>query len=96
MCGIDAGSLPQSWDDDGALPSLTYLCLQDLPITGTLPPSWGSTAMPALTKLIIAASNPALSHLSGSLPEEWGSPTAFTQLSYFSAAGLSLQGESSR
>ena len=49
--------------------------------------------MPALAELTLYASDPALSHLSGSLPEEWGSPTAFIQLSTFFIANLSVQGK---
>ena len=52
--------------------------------------------MPALAYLTVTASNPAMTHLSGSLPEEWGSPTAFTQLSLFNIANVSVQGKSSR
>ena len=51
--------------------------------------------MPTLAKLIVLASHPGLSQLSGSLPEEWGSPTAFTQLSILSLANLSVQGKPS-
>ena len=48
--------------------------------------------MPALADLRLTASNPSLSYLSGSLPQEWGSPTAFTRLSSFYVANLTVQG----
>lgn len=69
-----AGSLPATWGQQGAFPALSSLDLSGLPLlNGSLPSSWGG--FPSLTALELGECP-----LTGTLPAEWGSPTAFQQL----------------
>ncbi len=71
-----AGTMPSSWGDAGAFPSLSVLALVDNLLTGTLPATWGGpNAFPALFDLAFGISSQV-----GTLPPEWGSPTAYQQL----------------
>ena len=42
---------PSSWGAVGAFPVLSTLQLQNMPLTGSMPPLWGITALPNLTDL---------------------------------------------
>ena len=57
-----------------------------MPLTGTLPASWGSNAsLPSLLSLGLGMDNAstAAGCISGPLPESWGSFSAFQQLQIF-------------
>ena len=75
-----AGPLPVAWAAPEAFPSLRRLWLQSLPLTGTLPPSWGDNGFPSLQLLSISGPLTSPGQLAGTLPSEWGSPTAFRRL----------------
>lgn len=78
-----AGTLPSSWGNSGAFPSLISLTLFDMALTGPLPASWaGNGSFPALQSVGIGAdlAGPRLACMSGPMPAEWGSPSAFQQL----------------
>ena len=85
-CCNDAGTLPSSWGDAGAWPSLTTLNLYELPLHGTLPTAWGGhQTFPALLDFAIGTAFTATFHagvtqLSGSLPALWGRNGSFERL----------------
>ena len=71
---VSLGSLPVSWAQTGGFPALSTLDLFGLPLLqGSLPSSWGK--FPSLTNLELGGST-----LTGPLPAEWGSPSAYQQL----------------
>ena len=84
-----SGSLPDSWAAAGAFQSLSILILYGMPLSGTIPPSWGSSSMafPSLTWLQLG-----LCSISGTLPTEWGSATAFQQLQQLTILNTNIQG----
>ncbi len=77
VCAMPAGTLPASWAE--GFPSLSQLWLYQVPVTGSLPPSWGSNgSFPILQDLQLNSTK-----LSGPLPAEWGSSASFQQLQLF-------------
>ncbi len=82
------GTIPSSWADVGAFPSLHKLLMNALPITGSLPATWGSSAFPMLTELNLQR----LTKLTGSLPAEWASTTSFQQLELLMLYNCSVTG----
>lgn len=81
-----AGTLPSSWGDVGAWPSLTTLNLYELRLHGTYPAAWGGhKTFPALVDLRIGAAytpgfHVGVTQLSGSLPPLWGRNGSFERL----------------
>jgi len=85
---MSAGSMPSSWGDAGAYPSLSFLSLYDTSLTGTLPATWGGrSAFPALSELVLGMSSQV-----GTLPPEWGSPAAYQQLRVLTIYGCNITG----
>ncbi len=73
------------------------MSLQDVPLVGTLPATWGGNdSFPALVDLEIGASYQADDALAvdlfGSLPAEWGHSSAFQQLELLDLFGCNLSG----
>ena len=61
-----------------------------VPCAGTLPACWADNgSLPALTVLAISSGT----KMSGTLPPEWGSPTAFQQLQYLYVVGCTVTGD---
>ncbi len=76
-----AGTLPASWGSADAFRAMSNLALYNMPISGALPPLWGSNASwPALTFLKLGSGRLDMSCISGPLPSEWGSSVAFQLL----------------
>lgn len=80
-----AGTLPASWTQGGAFPSLSSLHFHNVSITGSLPASWGSSA--ALTDLQLN-----FTKLSGALSTEWGTPKQFQNLETLHIVSCNING----
>lgn len=79
--------MPSSWGAVGSFPVLSGLHFENMPIIGSLPPSWGNEACPGLTILQLSYLN-----LSATLPSEWGSPSNFQQLQELSVSRCNVTG----
>ncbi len=80
-----AGTLPTSWTQGGAFPSLSSLQFYNVSITGSLPASWGGNA--ALTDLHLN-----FTKLSGALPTEWGTSNKFQSLETLHIVSCNING----
>ena len=66
---------------------MTQLSLVDVPISGSIPSTWGSTCMPALQNLTVMDTL-----LSGSLPTEWGNASSFQRLEFLEIYNCNFSG----
>ena len=83
MCAaVFAGTLPSSWSNPGAFPSLITLTLFDMALTGSLPASWADNgSFPSLGSMGLGADRAGrLGCISGPMPADWASPFAFQLL----------------
>lgn len=70
------GSLPPSWGQGPAFPSLQTLDLSASGVSGSLPPVWGADGgFAQLSELTLESMR-----LSGGLPPAWASPGRFSKL----------------
>ncbi len=90
-CDCSVGSIPADWTLPGAFPALSKLGLVNFPLSGILSPTWG-TSWPALVGLQLGADTSGICSLSGTLPTEWGSASAFQQLATLWIANCSITG----
>ncbi len=66
----------------------------DVPLTGTLPPYWGSNgSFPVLGTLELGSDSPIAAPFSGTLPPEWDSATHWQSLSVLRLANCSITGD---
>ena len=90
-CDHCAGSIPADWTLPGAFPALSKLELINFPLSGILSATLGSS-WPALVGLQLGADTSGICGLSGILPTEWGSASAFQQLARLWIANCSITG----
>lgn len=79
---VFAGTLPSSWSNPEAFPSLITLTLFNMALTGSLPASWaGKGLFPSLGSMALGA-DPAgrLGCITGPMPAEWATPFSFQLL----------------
>ena len=85
------GSMSQTWQLSSHVCSVLFI--SSLPLTGTLPSSWGSNgSFPSLATLDLGSDSANINPFSGPLPPEWGSPTSFQKLTELSLANCSITG----
>ena len=94
MCAsVVTGTLPSSWSNPEAFPSLINLTLLDMPLSGSLPASWADNgSFPSLGSLVLGGNVADVSRLSGTLPPEWGSAHAFQHISLLGITACNITG----
>ena len=90
-CDYCAGSIPADWTLPGAFLALSKLGLINFPLSGILSATLGSS-WPALVCLQLGAHTSGICGLTGTLPAEWGSASAFQQLAMLWIANCSITG----